>query len=609
MGFFHASNVKKSKKKETIPDDFYHQNGCKVCSFKGSKKKLEPSGSVKPIVYVLYDSPEASDVKSDNHLMGSSMKMVVKALEENFGNLDKAPIRFGTVLKCRAPKNKIASNVEIECCRNFLIEDIQNTKPLMILGIGASPLKWFFGTFGINDLWRGRIIPTRVGNHNTYFTPISNPDFVITKAKRFGDNEWETALTSDIRNMKKFIMEDKSIENPPIVSEGYFDNIELIEGKNYDVDIERVRFALDRLKDKKVVGLDIENYPLKPWGGEDKKLLSIAIGDEEYAVSYPIEREDAWDGRYDEIKALTKNFLLYSGTKVTHTLKHELTWLQEYFGEEIIWETNWEDIKVQAYITDCRTSKKKNQGMFSLGRLTVLNLGFDLKSLSDVDVKDLRKVKMKDLLKYNVGDVRYLPRMYAMYDKRLGNAQYNIYREQIETTKTLTISEYRGVGVNMDLIEEFHKEWSEKLAEAEKLIGERPEVIEYEEKYKKKLNPGSDPQLAIIFEKILGLTCRKRTGDDEFSGKYSVDKYVLAEFIDEGVELAPLILVYREFTDLISTYYTGVLKRVDSNGVLHTDYNSEYTDTGRLSSSDPNLQNWDSGKNKKVRGLVSCETE
>jgi DNA polymerase I len=96
---------------------------------------------------------------------------------------------------------------------------------------------------------------------------------------------------------------------------------------------------------------------------------------------------------------------------------------------------------------------------------------------------------------------------------------------------------------------------------------------------------GSPQQLApILFDK-LGLT-KKRRGKTGFS----TDTRVLAAIRDEH-PIVPKIEAWREVTKLKSTYLDALPQLIDDEGRLHTTFNQTATTTGRLSSTDPNLQN------------------
>ena len=98
-------------------------------------------------------------------------------------------------------------------------------------------------------------------------------------------------------------------------------------------------------------------------------------------------------------------------------------------------------------------------------------------------------------------------------------------------------------------------------------------------------NVDSPKQLSgILFDKI-GLTPVKKTR----SG-YSTDARVLKELSGEH-ELPGLVLSYREYAKVKSTYIDALPKMMRGDGRVHTSFNEMVTTTGRLSSSDPNLQN------------------
>ncbi len=100
-------------------------------------------------------------------------------------------------------------------------------------------------------------------------------------------------------------------------------------------------------------------------------------------------------------------------------------------------------------------------------------------------------------------------------------------------------------------------------------------------------NINSNPQLrTILFEK-LGLPVKKKTATGP-----STDASVLQELADEGHALPVLLMEYRELAKLEATYLDALPALVDPRtGRLHTSYAQTVAATGRLSSSDPNLQN------------------
>ena len=119
-------------------------------------------------------------------------------------------------------------------------------------------------------------------------------------------------------------------------------------------------------------------------------------------------------------------------------------------------------------------------------------------------------------------------------------------------------------------------------ASHEELDGLRARIIELAGE---EFNIDSPQQLShILFEK-LGLKPKKKT-----TKGYSTDASVLKELAREH-ELPALLLKYREQAKMASTYLDALPRLLSSDGLIHARFNQLVTTTGRLSSSDPNLQN------------------
>lgn len=140
--------------------------------------------------------------------------------------------------------------------------------------------------------------------------------------------------------------------------------------------------------------------------------------------------------------------------------------------------------------------------------------------------------------------------------------------------------EYQGIRVNADYLATFSKQLEKDLTNIEKTA--------YEEAGET-FNLGSPKQLSELFFEKLGLDKRKSRKNK--SGGYSTDAATL-EKLQGDHPVVDLIVEYRTLAKLKSTYVDALpeLIRPDSHRV-HTDFNQAVTATGRLSSSNPNLQN------------------
>lgn len=139
--------------------------------------------------------------------------------------------------------------------------------------------------------------------------------------------------------------------------------------------------------------------------------------------------------------------------------------------------------------------------------------------------------------------------------------------------------ERNGVLLDTDMLAVQSEEISKKLTELE----QKAHLIAGEA-----FNLNSSKQLQVILFENLELPIIKKTP----KGAPSTAEPVLAELAEQGHEMPILILEYRSLAKLKSTYTDSLPKQVDPNtGRVHTSYMQAVASTGRLSSTEPNLQN------------------
>lgn len=158
------------------------------------------------------------------------------------------------------------------------------------------------------------------------------------------------------------------------------------------------------------------------------------------------------------------------------------------------------------------------------------------------------------------------------------NAQMELFTElELPLASILAEVEHRGVKVDIDRLKDMGKELTERLQRIEQDIHELAGET---------FNINSPKQLSVVlFEKLeLPVIKKTKTG-------YSTAADVL-EKLEPEHEIIPKILLYRQLNKLQSTYVDGLLKVVyKDTHKIHTRFNQALTQTGRLSSTDPNLQN------------------
>ena len=181
---------------------------------------------------------------------------------------------------------------------------------------------------------------------------------------------------------------------------------------------------------------------------------------------------------------------------------------------------------------------------------------------------------------YSCEDADITWQLRAMFEPQLESAGMTALFHEIEMPLVEVLAEMEWAGVSIDVA------WFRSLKE--RFQGERERVEEeiYVEAGER-FNINSNPQLRVVLFEKLQLPVKKKTATGP-----STDASVLQELAEEGHALPSLLMEYRELAKLESTYLdTLPLLIHPRDHRLHTSFNQTVAATGRLSSSDPNLQN------------------
>ena len=150
--------------------------------------------------------------------------------------------------------------------------------------------------------------------------------------------------------------------------------------------------------------------------------------------------------------------------------------------------------------------------------------------------------------------------------------------EEIEMplTEVLASMEDTGILVDKKGVEDFGTYLSEMIEETQQMI--------YDDAGQE-FNIASPKQLGTVLFEKMGLPAKKKT-----KSGYSTNAEVLEELRNDA-PIADNILKYRQYTKLNSTYVAGLLDKIADDGRIHTWFRQTETRTGRISSTEPNMQN------------------
>ncbi len=191
------------------------------------------------------------------------------------------------------------------------------------------------------------------------------------------------------------------------------------------------------------------------------------------------------------------------------------------------------------------------------------------------------RVAIDKATEYSAEDADITLRLWNVLKPRLPAEHMASVYETLERPmiETLARMEARGVSIDRDMLTRLSGEFAQDMARLE---------AEIYELAGESFNLGSTKQLSDILFGKMGLPGAKRTA----TGAWSTSASVLEDLAEEGNQFAARILDWRQLAKLKSTYTDALPNYVNPRtGRVHTSYALAATTTGRLSSSEPNLQN------------------
>ena len=258
---------------------------------------------------------------------------------------------------------------------------------------------------------------------------------------------------------------------------------------------------------------------------------------------------------------LTLDFLK-NENKYTYDLKKNIL-IAHWHGIEI---ANFsEDIMISSYLIDSNMVLDAN---------ALIDTNFNVTTLSN---KDLLKQEKDEQIKTKVKQAYYLNKIISKNREKITNLEMKeLYDIEINIARILSGMEKVGILLDKEEIKDLNNQYQ--------TICDRMEADIYTYA-KKEFNVNSVKQLGEVLFDELNLRVVKKTKTG-----YSTDNDVLSELYNDH-PIIPLIIEYRTYKKLLSTYIIPMPEYVLNDGRIHTIYNQCLTQTGRLSSKEPNLQN------------------
>ena len=305
--------------------------------------------------------------------------------------------------------------------------------------------------------------------------------------------------------------------------------------------------------------LHIECYT-EDYQNSDVLGVSVYVGDTAYIFS----EENFFDNKY------AIEYLQSQEEKTVYDIK-KIIYIAKKNNKEINGDVF--DIKIANYLIDVTSKSEIDKIVFNY-------LGEIISSNEEIYGKGAkRSLPTQEVLNSYIAKIaasilEVKPLMIkSLEEENMLDLYKNI---EIKVARVLANMEFEGIHVSKKALDEMSHEFDERIKVLEGSIY----TLAGSE-----FNIASPKQLGVVLFEDLGLPVVKKTKTG-----YSTAVEVL-EQLQYKHDIIPLIMEYRTLTKLNSTYAKGLVKDITREGKIHTRYEQTLTQTGRLSSVNPNLQN------------------
>ena len=362
--------------------------------------------------------------------------------------------------------------------------------------------------------------------------------------------------------------------NEPNIKEKY--SLE-ITNKNYEIikNEDELRKFLKNAEEIGEFSIDTETNSLDP---HQASLVGISISSSiGYAFYIPLNHLNTKNFNEKNILSIFKPYLEdKSIKKIGQNIKFDYI-IFYHRGIDI---NSMEDTMLMSYVLD---AGKNRHNMDTLSEIHLDHKTIKFKDIVGTGKKQINfsEVDLEVAKNYASEDADITYRLYKIFLKSLKSENliniYEIFEKPL--IKILAMMEINGIGLDKGFLKKLSSKFSNKIEQFEKKI------------YKisnKKFNIASTKQLGEIMYNELKISSLKKTK----KGSFATSASVLEDLAFKGHELPKLVLDWRQTSKLKNTYSDSLPEHLNSKtNRVHTSFLLAATTTGRLASSDPNLQN------------------
>ncbi len=606
----------------------FGQSLCPVCSLFSSRSRAWVGGSFDPDTYtdlmIVGEAPGQKEVEAGVGFVGDSGMELDNYLRRV--GLDREKWYVTNLVKCRPPKNRAPGELEIACCGAELEREIEALNPKVIAAVGKYATRWFLGEDVDMEMVHG--IPYHWGKEGRIVVPCYHPAYGLRDTAKM------TEIIQDFQVIREVLNGETGVRvyNRGSQAAFIYTLIEKPEEVRASMAFNKNLLAVDTesILPDGINGVGIpwcltfavnsENHGFMIKAGNEECLqefrswvqadrVTVVLHNALYDLKvlaqmgvYPKKYHDTMGAAYllqdlpKGLKPLGYRLLDVKMTAYEDMIREKQIELSlDYFRQ--IAGRKWPD-PPQELVFDKRgirkvkkpqnIIKKVKRALGDLAKNSQLDLqerweGMDGKNqveevLGRFPVVSLADVPFTAALKYACTDAIVTGLVYPILIKRLQDqGLMDVFEADMAILPMINDMQSLGMRIDPEYLRGLSRYFADKMETTQREI----EELYYQgTKERKVINPGSTEQVSEVLWR-LGIFRNKKQSTaseelDKVRGKHPIVNKVT---------------YYKKIQKLDSTYARKLPDMVDGNNRLHTKISYTRTATGRLASSEPNLQN------------------
>lgn len=505
-------------------------------------------GSIKTSILIIGEAPGHREDESGRPFVGKAGKVLDVVLQQL--GLSREQVYITNAVHCRPPENHKISLDEIRACRSYLEAEIKKINPKIIITLGDTAVKAIYNS-NLTSISKERGRLTYNEEFKAHIISTYHPAYALRKPEAA---KW---IFADIKS-----------------------GLELnkIKDKTLDLDYQEIKgnaqTALKEITKYGVVSIDLETSSLDMYDpkGEIK------------CIGFCNTKGKAWIYFNDRpgMVEFTQKVLDATDILIGHNIKFDLKWM---YTRGLTYKKQIWDTMVAIHLLDENYPEK------ALKHLARTELGVFGQKLAEYSqtVQDHWENKTEptneEWLIYNGGDVDATWRLYKKFGDALVNQNLiRLMTQEMHILKALIYMEMNGFHIDKKKFSQIEKDYSAQIADSQHklkaILGD--------------INLASTLQLreCLYVKRNLPILLYTPTKEPSCS-EQAITELLRTRIKKEDKEALELLLKFRNASKLFNTYIKGIREGglIKNDSKMHCNYKITGTVTGRLSCSEPNLQN------------------